>query len=206
MEYPTLAVELRPDTGSGTARRLRRSGFAPAVIYGHGESLSVTLKSKTFREMVSVDQYGSMIVKLSLDGTDAGLALVKNVQVNTLHKVIMNIDLQRVSVNEQLNISLPVVLTGEPVGVHAGGILEIERHAINVRCVASAVPEQITFNISELNIGDHLSAGQLQLPEGCELMDKADECIAIVHALAGASHEEAEEKAAEAGEAATATA
>ncbi len=73
-----------------------------------------------------------MIVNLNLDGQDVGLALVKNVQVNTLHKQIMSIDLQRISLKEQLHIVIPLVLTGEPAGVHAGGILGIERHTVNV--------------------------------------------------------------------------
>lgn len=190
MEYPTLAVALRSNTGSSNARRLRRTGVAPAVIYGHGEPLSVMLDSKAFRETVSVDQYGSMIVKLHVDGQDAGLALVKNVQVNTLHKEIMNIDLQRISLKEKLHIAIPVVLTGEPAGVHAGGLLSIERHVINVICVASSVPEQITFDISALEIGEHLSAGDLPLPDGCELADKADECIASVAHMRGGPVEE----------------
>jgi len=191
MEYPTLAVELRTNIGSSKARQLRRAGLAPAVIYGHGEPLSVMLDSKTFRATVAVDQYGSMIVQLNLDGKDAGLALVKNVQVNTLHKQIMNIDLQRISLKERLHIAIPVVLTGEPAGVHAGGILGIERHIINVICVASAVPEQITYDITELQLGEHLTAGQLILPEGCELLDKADECIAsVAHLRGGAAQEE----------------
>jgi len=185
--YPTLAVEPRQNTGSGKARQLRRLGLAPGVVYGHGESLAITLNSKAFRETVATDQYGSMLVKLELGGKEAGLALVKNVQVNTLRKEIMSVDLQRVSLLEKLHIAISVVVTGEPVGVHAGGILNIEKHAINVLCVASAVPEQITCDISALGIGDHLTAGQLVLPEGCELLDNADECVATVQSKGGAA-------------------
>ena len=130
-------------------------------------------------------------------GVDAGLALVKQVQVNTLHKQIMNIDLQRISLVDELHISLAVVLTGEPVGLHTGGLLDIERHSINVRCLASAVPEQITHDISGLDIGDLLTAGQLQLPEGCILADKPEECIAVVHAKRGEHTEETTTEASE---------
>lgn len=197
-DYPNLAVELRSSTGSVKARAMRRMGIAPGVVYGHGDPLMIQMQSKAFREVVPTGQYGSMIVQLQLDGKDAGLALVKNVQVDTLHKIVMNIDLQRVSLLEKLTMTLPLVLVGEPVGIHAGGRLAIEKHTLNVRCIASAVPESITCDITHLQIGEHLTAGELVMPEGCELLDKADESVVGVHALIGAAAGEAGE-----GEAAT---
>ena len=179
-KQPTMQIESRTQHGSGVANRMRRQGRIPGVLYGQGNSLSISIEVMEFRNTVSASHYGSQIVQLILDGEDAGTALVKAVQVNTLIKQVMNVDLQRVSQQDRVSISVPIVLEGEPAAVRAGGVLEQLVHVLNIRCRVSDVPSQISYNVSAMQIGDAVHAGQLALPQECELLDKPDEAVAVV--------------------------
>jgi len=181
---PTLRVESRTQRGSGSAGRFRRQGRIPAIIYGRGESLPVTIDSTEFRHQVSAEQYGSQIVHLFIDGAEGGTALVKAVQVNTLKQAVLNVDLQRVSQQERVNVALAVVLEGEPTAVRHGGILEQLIRTVNVKCRVSEMPQQLTYDVSELEVGEVVHAGQLALPGDCELLDKPDDVIAVIGAPA----------------------
>lgn len=181
-EQPTLRMESRTERGSAEAGRLRRQGRIPGVLYGQGNSLPVTLDETEFRHTITPSHYGSIIVSIVLDGIDSGSALVKAVQVNTLGHHVMNVDLQRVSQTDLVQMTLPIVLEGEPAAVRSGGVLEQVIHALSVRCRVSEVPAQISFDVSSMQIGDTLRAEQLALPPGCELLAKPEETIAIIAA------------------------
>ena len=108
--------------------------------------------------------------------------MVKAVQVNTLKHDVMNVDLQRVGQEDRVSISVSIVLEGEPEAVRLGGVLEQLMHSVNLRCRVANVPTQITHDVSELQIGETLQAGQLALPLECELLDKGDDLIAVIGA------------------------
>ena len=177
--YPVLSCSLRDSFGGAASRRMRLQGQVPAIVYGHGESVSLTLERRHFS---SIEQAlaGAQIVRLSIDGVDGGLALVKKVQRDVLKRIPSHIDLQRVSLQQSLQVSVSIVLDGDAAGVLLGGVLEMTMHALNLRCAASAVPEVLRHDITNLQVGEPLLAGHLQLPEGCELLDRAEECIAVI--------------------------
>ncbi len=179
-EQPVLAVEARTSVGSNTARQIRRAGRIPGILYGHGTEQPISLDAHDFSTHVPPSHYGSFVVQVSLDGKSVGAALVAAVQVNTLRRQILHVDLQRVSSSDRVHVSVPVVLTGEPAAVRAGGVLEQFNHAVNLRCGAFEVPEQILYDITPLQLGDALHAGQLALPADAELLDKPDEVIALI--------------------------
>ena len=129
-EQPTLSVQSRARVGSASARRLRREGLIPAVVYGHSEPQAVALSVSEFVHTVPVAQYGSLMVRLVVDGKDTGAALVKAVQTNPLSRLVLSVDLQRVSMDEQVHVSVPVVLAGEPTDVRHGGVLDQMVHSI----------------------------------------------------------------------------
>ena len=173
----TLQAESRTLVGTGASHKIRRGGRIPAVLYGHGTSQAISLDLLAFRALVRPDHYGSMMVDLVLDGKPAGKALVKGVQVNTMARTIMSVDLQQVSAADLVVVSVPIVLTGESPALRMGGVQEQFAHSVTVRTRADAVPEQITYDLSELGMDEAVHAAQLALPDGCELMDKPDETI-----------------------------
>lgn len=180
-DHITLQIESRTGVGTHAANKMRHQGRIPGVLYGHGESHPISLDGTSFRRQVSPEHYGSAVVTLQEDNKNIGSAIVKEVQYNTLKGQITHIDLQRVSAEDRVQVSIPVVLTGEPVSARTGGgVLEQNVHSINIRCRAADVPTEITFDVTPLELGESVHASQLALPAGSELLDKADEVIAVV--------------------------
>jgi len=180
----TLALISRTGVGSNATRKLRRQGLAPGNLFGHGESRNVAVDAHDFRMAVPVEHYGSQLVRLTLDGKDAGAALVKNVQVNTLSRDILNIDFQRVQMEDRVTVPVSVVTVGEPADTRAGARLEQFAHSVAVRCGAFDVPEQITVDVSNMHIGDSVHASELPLPPGVELAETPEEVVIHVAAPA----------------------
>ncbi|MHB9132548.1 MAG: 50S ribosomal protein L25 [Armatimonadota bacterium] len=178
--YPTLTCTSRTSIGSNAVRKLLQQGLLPATIYGHGAPASLVMEQRDFIIACRTGHSGSQIMRLTVDGQDGGLALVKNVQRHVTKYTPVHLDLQRISLQEKLHITVSIVLEGEAAGVALGGVLEMNTHALNLRCAATAVPESITHDISDLQVGGTLLAGQLVLPEGCELLDRADELVAVI--------------------------
>jgi large subunit ribosomal protein L25 len=172
-----IALESRTGVGSAEARRLRHAGRVPGVLYGHGTPTLVSVDAAALGHTVTPAQYGAAIVPISLDGRPAGDALVKAVQVHTLSRRILSLELQRVTADDRVQVSVPVALDG---ALPTGAVLEQMQHNVPLRCQASAVPEALTFDITVLGVGDVLHAAQLALPSACELLVNPDEVIAVI--------------------------
>lgn len=178
--YPTLTCSLRADSGSNASRKLRNHGMLPASVFGHGDPMRLVLNRHDFGVIEHESHSGSQLIHLSIDGTESVLVLVKAVQRDTLKKMPLHVDFQRISLQEKLQATVAVVLEGESPGVKEGGMLEIIMHALHLRCAAGVVPDQVTYDISTMKMGDTLEAGAFVLPEGCELLDRPEECVALV--------------------------
>lgn len=176
-EQITIKLISRPGVGSNAVKKLRAQGLAPANIFGHGEPVTVATDAHEFRQSVSTEHYGSQLVHLELDGKDAGMAMVKAVQVNTLKRQILNIDFQRVNIEDRVTVQVPVVAVGTPVDTRIGGMLDQAVHNIALRCDAFSVPEQITVDVTNMHIGDAVHGSDLPLPPGVELAATPDELI-----------------------------
>lgn len=178
--YPTLTCASRTGTGKNAARKLRHQGLLPATVYGHGSAVSLVLPQQHFKIIEQASKSGSQLVSLSIDGQDSGLAMVKMVQRDALKHTPVHLDLQRVSLLQEMLVTVTVVLTGEPAGVKEGGMLETHMHALHLRCAANALPDNVTHDISAMKIGDTLDAAAIALPDGCTLMDRPEECVALI--------------------------
>jgi large subunit ribosomal protein L25 len=178
--YPTLTGTLRAGAGTNAARKLRQQGLMPATVYGHGAPVSLVLNQHHFSLVARESQSGSQLVNLSIDGTDGGLVLVKAVQRNIINKTPIHVDFQRISLQEKLNVTVSVVLEGDAAGVLEGGRLEIIMHALHLQCAAGVVPDNLTHDVSAMQIGDTLEAGAFALPDGCTLLDRPEECVALI--------------------------
>jgi large subunit ribosomal protein L25 len=159
---------------------MRHQGLLLATVYGHGVPVSLVLDQHHFGAIARESSSGSQIVTLSIDGKEGGLALVKNVQRDALKKTPLHLDLQRISLQQQLHVTVSVVLEGEPVGLQEGGMLEIAMHSLHLSCAAGAVPDKVTHDISAMHMGDTLEASAFVLPEGSILLDRPEECVALI--------------------------
>lgn len=183
----TLNVKTRDSRGKREARRLRDSGAIPAILYGHGEanqSLSVVAD-----EMAAVVRHGGRIVELK--GAVNEKALIRELQFDTYGKHVLHVDLTRVSEHERIEVKVSVELRGQAVGVKDGGVLEHFVHEIEIECEAISIPDKIDFNVSNLKIGDAVTAGEIPLPAGVTLVSDADALIVHVIEARGEEEEEA---------------
>ncbi len=171
-----LKVEKRDEFGSAATRRLRRTGRVPAVLYGHGKS-NVHL-AITEADVNLLLRTNAKTVKLS--GDMAETAMVNDMQWDPLGIDVLHLDLLRVNLRESVEVSVQINVHGEAPGVREGGVLLENLHEVEIRCPAGSIPEQLDVDVNELPMGGQLTAGDLVLPEGVELLTASETVIAHI--------------------------
>lgn len=169
----TLNVSAREELGTSATKKLRRRGFIPANIYGHGkENVNISIPTDQWEAVV---RQGSRVV--TLDGAVKDTALISEVQWDTYAMNTLHVDLIRVSADERVETAVTVELKGEAPGAKLGGIVNQLLHEVEISCRAMAIPDSIVVSILELGVGDQISAADLELPDGAELVTPAEETV-----------------------------
>ncbi|HEV3078320.1 MAG TPA: 50S ribosomal protein L25 [Gemmataceae bacterium] len=195
-ESLVLVAETRAGRGKQAARRLRRTGKVPAVLYGHKEeTLSVALP---LEEVEKAIRRGVRVVDLKAGGKEEK-ALIRDVQWDHLGKDLLHVDFARVAADERIVLTVPIELRGTAPGVTAGGVLDQPIHTLSIECLAISIPDTIRVNIGELQIGSAIHVRDLALPAGVKAMSDPE---AIVVQVKQPVAEEEAPVAAEAAEAA----
>jgi large subunit ribosomal protein L25 len=173
----TLNVKERKTRGKREARRLRRAGSIPAVLYGHGEAnkhLAVLAD-----EMASVVRHGGRVVDLA--GAVQEKAFIRELQWDTYGLEVLHVDFARVSEHERVEVKVRLELRGTAAGIKDGGQIEQLIHEIEIDCEALAIPEKLELNISDMKIDDQRTAADLPLPPGVTLL--TDPETVLVHCV-----------------------
>lgn len=166
-----LKVELRQADGKRVARRLRRGGAVPAILYGHGESnMTLTVLAD---QIAAAVRHGSRVVELQ--GAANEKALIRDLQWDVYGIDILHVDFTRVSEHERIEVKVPVVLRGEAPGIKDGGVVEHLVHEVEIECEALSIPEKLYLSVNDLKVGDALKVGQVQLPAGVTLLSDPDQ-------------------------------
>jgi len=181
-----LNVQLRDLTGTTASIRLRASGMVPAVLYGHGEANRHLAIPKT--EVKSLLRHHSKTV--TLQGAISDTALVSEVQFDHLGIEVLHLDLVRVNLQEKVEVEVSISLHGDSVGARSGGVLLENMHSVVVSCPAGEIPETLLLDVTDLDIGGHLTAGNLVLPAGVELVTSAEAVVAHIEKLRGPAADE----------------
>lgn len=182
-----LSAEVRSEFGKGSARRARRNEQIPAVIYGHGaEPLHVLLPAKATTLALRT---ANALLTLDVEGEEH-LALAKDIQRNPLLQIIEHVDLLTVRQGEKVQVDVSVHVDGE---IAAGAVFNLEHPTVLVEADATHLPENVTVNVEGREVGEHVHASDLVLPNGVALLVEPDTIIATVSAPAVT--EEAEEAA-----------
>ena len=196
-----LNLLTRDESGKGVARKLRRAGRVPGVIYGGGgEPVMVSMEARETLQLFQSIPVDNTILNLSLDGVASPeQALVREVQVHPYRTELLHVDFIRVRRGVPIEVHVPVHLMGLPDGVrNEGGILEQVAHDIIVKCVPALIPEGIEVDVTGLGIGDVLRAGDVVMPEGVENLVDPERMICGVSAARLAEELEDEEEGVEA--------
>lgn len=208
----TLTATKRELSGTSNAKRLRRAGFVPGVLYGKTQdNYAIQIEAKEFETLLKGHESDNFLVSLEIEGAKEKkkLAMVQDIQSDPLSRQLIHVDFHAVNEDDNLTATLPIILNGEPEGVKSGGILEHTLREIEIQCRPADLPASFEYDISEMSIGDSIHVSDLNLGEGVSTDMDGTVIIAIVNesraavAAGGAAGEEGEEGAAEGAEAAT---
>ncbi|TAE77430.1 MAG: 50S ribosomal protein L25 [Verrucomicrobia bacterium] len=184
-----LKAEPRQRTGSGVLKQMRREGWVPSVIYGRGTAnQNLKVDAKAFSELLAHSTSDNILINLDLGGVNQ-LAFLKAIQHDALSGNTLHADFMAIDESTEITALIPVHLSGEPVGVKAGGLLEQMSHTLEIRCAASKLPDTLEFDVTHLQEGDLLHIGDVKLPEGVVATHASDVVIAHVVKSAAAVSE-----------------
>lgn len=197
MDNIQLQARTRTETGNGPTRALRREGQIPSILYGPDTKPVMLSVGARDLENIIKDQggVGRAIFNLIIDGrkTDKA-AMIKELQTHPVSREILHIDFYAVSMKRKVNVNIPIVTTGKSVGVEMGGVLQIIRRELEVYCLPNAIPDVITIDITDLEIGNSVHVEDISLDGDVEIPHDVNFTILTVLAPKMAEEEEAAEE------------
>jgi large subunit ribosomal protein L25 len=185
MSEMTIEVQQRQEIGKNANRRLRASGQVPAVVYGSGlDPATIQVEKRQIENLLRKGGGENAVFLLKLAGTDKSRhTMIREMQIDVLNGDMIHIDFQRIKMDEVVKVFVPIEVHGVAEGVKAeGGMLDHPTREVEVSCLPSSIPSQIGLDVSALNVGQHIEAGELELPEGVELLSDSDRVIVSVMA------------------------
>ncbi len=176
METVTLKVDKRTDAGKKASAALRREGRIPAVMYGLADAQKLAVNAKELRKALSGPSGTHVILQLELgDGKGLHNALLKELQYHPITDNFIHADLLEIDLNKLIQVKLPLVFKGEPVGVKVGGgELRVHARDLHIECMPSVMPRDIQVDISSLELGKVWHLSDLPLPEGIRVTDGSE--------------------------------
>jgi len=179
-----LTVTKRDLKGSSNARRLRREGQIPGVIYSEGgDACEVSIPKHDFEQILHHHAGDQMMLKIQLEGKTSSM-LLKDLQRNMMTGGTIHVDLQEVAMNKKLRVQITIELIGEPEGVKSeGGVLDHLLHQVEVECLPRDILEKIEVDVSELNMGDMITVKDIDIDtRKYEIVTDNDAAVASVSA------------------------
>jgi len=189
MAEVTLEVSGRDGTGKSAVRKLRQQGKVPGVGYGgHRDPVAIIVDRKAITDLIQKSEHGvRSVFLLKMAGTDQQRhAMIKDIQIDPINRKMMHVDFIRVVMDEVVRVSVPVVITGSPIGVREGGLLDFQVRELHVECLPNAIPDKVEIDISELGIHHYFRISDLPLPEGVKVLDDPNRVVV------GVTHQRAE--------------
>lgn len=199
-----INAEVRTDLGKGASRRLRHQEKLPAIVYGVGEPLSLTIDQREVRPHVANEVFYASVVTLKVDGK-AEDVIVRDIQHHPYKIDVMHIDFQRIDAKKKMHIHVPLHFIGEDVapGVKAGGVVGHVAMEVEVECLAKDIPEFIEVDVSALELGESVHLTEMKMPKGVALTalnhgdENHDTAIVSIHQPKVVKEETEEEVAGE---------
>jgi large subunit ribosomal protein L25 len=181
----TVTAEVRNSRGKNEARRTRRAGNIPAVVYGaYQDPVSVAVDPREITKIIRSKTGYNTIFNLSIAGGETTPVMVVDQQVDPIKGNLLHADLKRIDLTKRIRVTVPVHTEGEPAGVKVqGGLLEIVTRSIEVECLPDEIPESYTVDVSSLMIGQSKRASDVAIAGSIKLVSSPDTVVAHVVAL-----------------------
>jgi large subunit ribosomal protein L25 len=194
MSQVTLRADGGRTTGSPEARRIRRTGNVPAVVYGHGtESRPITVDAHDLQVALHTEAGANALINLEIDGEKALLTMARVVDKHPFRNEYRHVDFVAISLDEKLSFEIPIHFEGTPIGVIEGGVFSPRRTTVDVLTLASTIPDFVELDVSGVQMGESLRIEDLPQLDGVEYPDDPEAVIMSVTVPAAEIEEEPEE-------------
>jgi len=177
-----VSAKQRTDRGKNAARRLRRQGFVPGIVYGgKGDNVAVAVDPKALQKVLRSEAGRNTILKLDIAGTGAANAILKSWQVDPIKESFLHADFYRIAMDVAIRVTVPILIKGEARGVKVdGGILEVITREIEVECLPGDIPEHIDVEVSDLGINGALRVSDLPPNAKVKVLEPPDQVVVHV--------------------------
>ena len=184
MPMPELTIKQRAETGKQVAKRLRRQGVVPAVLYGGAKPETITVDPKSVLRIIHGREGSTQLLNLTFeDGGGSRMAIIRDLQFDPVSERLLHVDLQEVTADRPITVRVAVHPVGEAAGVREQkGILNVVLHELDVSCLPTMIPDRIDADVTALMIGDVLTVGDLRAPEGVRILNDPGQAVVTVAA------------------------
>jgi len=181
----TVAAEARASRGKNEARRTRRSGMIPGVVYGaYKDPVPVAVNPRHISQILRSKTGHNTIFNINVQGGENSPVMVVDGQYDPIKGNLLHVDLKRIDLAKRIRVSVPVLSQGEPKGVkQQGGLLEIVTREVEIECLPDDIPEHFTVDVTELLIGQSKRASDIPVGASIKLVSSPDTVIAHCVAL-----------------------
>jgi len=191
LEFIDLNVMIRNESGKGKSRSLRREGKIPAVLYGPKiESQLLFLQTNDLEKILKVHSKERVVLNLIISGkeeTETKYAMIKELQSNNLTGAYIHVDFYAIDLERHVTVKVPVKVSGKSKGVENGGILQIVRRNLEVKCLPTQIPKSIPLDITQLGIGQSIHVEDIALSEGLSIPHDVNYTVVAVIPPKGAT-------------------
>ena len=182
MEIRELTVTPREGVGKSVARRLRRSGKTPGILYGGASPVNIAVDPREVFRIIHGHEGSTQLLRVTFAGSkDSRMVILRDIQLDPVSEDLVHVDLQEVNMDKPIQVTVALHHVGEPIGVRdTQGILEMVLREIQVSCLPANIPEDIKADVSNFAIGDVLTVGELVVPEGVRVLTDKAQAVATV--------------------------
>lgn len=181
-----LTAAVREQSGKGAARSMRRAGRVPAVLYGQGECLLLSVNPEALIKILKSHAGSTALISLTVNGMQSKqnrTALLRDYQIDPVTGAVLHADLFEISMSKPIRVKVPIkVIGGTPIGVKEGGVLHHNMREVHVECLPAALPDHIEIDASALTIGSGIHVKEIGAREGIRFLDDADQMVVSVAA------------------------
>ena len=181
-----LTLTKRTETGKGAARQLRREGKVPAVLYGKGETISLTLDPVEFNNVLRSKQQGYVLITLGEAKTKGAAqhnVILKDLQYDPISGHVLHADFFEVQLDQPIQVTIPIVIAGSiPLGVTLGGVLRQRQRRLSVEGLPADIPDSVVIDASKLDIGQTVKIKDIPIEKGVKIQDDLEKIVVSISA------------------------
>lgn len=181
MESLILNASSREGTGKGVARKARKAGRTPGVLYrAGGAATPVSFDLAELATIFRKTQDPNTLVEVKVEGAEQRYCLIREIQRDPVSRNVLHVDFYEVAQDYVVTVDVALVPVGRAAGTRAGGTMRLLTRNVTVRCAASRIPKTIEVDVSPVEVGQFLKVSQIQAPEGVEILYSRDYNVVTV--------------------------